>query len=124
MYSQFCCNSTYFCSIYLLYFQIRVIYKFFRQFPPKGYLVHQILFIYVVISNVAIHLSHSYEELKHPIWLSMCHPFLLYGNRIHSPDIMVIHAFLVGIVVKTDLRLEELGDCSQKYCMKKSRVDY
>ena len=32
---------------------------------------------------------------------------------------MVIHAFLVGKVVKTDLRLEELGDCSQKYYMKK-----
>ena len=35
---------------------------------------------------------------------------------------MVIHAFLVGIVVKTDLRLEELGDCSQKYCMKKMKL--
>ena len=111
-----------FCPISLVYFQIRVIYQLSRQLPPKGYLVHQILFIYVVIGNVAIHTSHSYEELKHPICSSLCPHLLIHWNRIHPPAIMIIHAVLVAIVLIIDLRLEELGDCSQTGCMTKNGI--
>ena len=119
MFSQLFCSITHFCPISLVYFQIRVIYQFSIQFPPNIYLVHKILLIYVVIGDSAIHLSHSYEELKQSIWSSLFHNFLLHGNRIHSPAIMIINDVLVAIVVRTDLRVEELVDCFQTGCMTK-----
>ena len=62
-----------------------------------------------MIVEVAIHLGRSDEELKHPIFPPMCPHLLLYENRIHFPDIIIIHTLSVTILVRTDLRVEKLG---------------
>ena len=104
------------------YFQIRIIYQFSRKFPPRFYLIHHMLFIYVLIGEVEIHPSHSDQELKHPILPPMCLHLIIYGNMIHSLSIIIIHTVLVTILVITDIRVEEFGDCAHTGCMDFSGV--
>ena len=51
MFRQLYHNSTYFLLITLVYSQISINYKFSIQFLLKFYLIHKILFIYVVIGR-------------------------------------------------------------------------